>query len=151
MICQPIERSNQKQKKARAVDNILSYFVDLMSKGDFKERRKHLTSHMLLEIWSEQEGRCKISGLRMTHVPGVENVFNASPDRIKPKSKGGTYARENVQLVCKLFQMMKMDIPAQVLQDAILSAAEYIKMHRDTAEPMSSARIRLPCLGSGPV
>lgn len=63
------------------------------------EKRRTLTTQMLLEVLEEQGGRCALTGVRMTNilVEGKKVWTNASVDRIV---SGGPYIKSNIQLVC---------------------------------------------------
>jgi hypothetical protein len=128
--CQPWLASNHAQKNKIAASSLESYFGHLINRQAKIERSERLTAGVLVEKHKAQGGRCAISGMPMTHEPGESNVYNASPDRIKPRSQGGSYDPENVRLVCKLFQMMRMNLDDSVLQDAIIAAADHIKERR---------------------
>lgn len=72
-------------------------------------RRESLTVEFLLNLLERQEGKCAISGEKMTCEAGggVINT-NASIDRIDPR---GVYEPGNVQLVCRIINVMKTDLP----------------------------------------
>lgn len=63
----------------------------------------------VIELWKEQEGRCALSGVYMTHHldRGERKEFNASIDRIR--SNEG-YIPGNVQLVCQRVNTIKNDL-----------------------------------------
>lgn len=78
---------------------------------DLQRRRRkegnvewHLNAEYLIGCYSKQNGRCALSGLRMTYEPNADGRFNASIDRIEP---GGHYVPDNVRLVCKWVNEMK--------------------------------------------
>lgn len=63
----------------------------------------------LLEVYDAQDGRCAVSGVKMTHIAGSgRTLTNISIDRID-SSKG--YLRGNVQFVCDIVNRMKSDMP----------------------------------------
>ena len=64
----------------------------------------------LAKIWDEQQGRCAISGVHMTHVKDGTGVhdFNVSIDRINPELH---YLPDNIQLVCLRINTMKHNLP----------------------------------------
>ena len=71
------------------------YFDRLLGKG----RKGILSRNDLLVILEKQSGKCALSGIELTCTleQGTKFLTNASIDRIQA---GGTYAPENVQLVC---------------------------------------------------
>lgn len=85
--------------------------------GQAKKRSKNrgftdfnLTKTDLGDIWSQQNGKCALSGVTMTHhldSAGERKDFNASIDRID--SRQG-YCRKNVQLVCARANQIKSDL-----------------------------------------
>jgi hypothetical protein len=60
----------------------------------------------LLELWDQQEGKCALSNVIMTHVRDGQGSkdFNVSLDRISNESG---YVPGNVQLVCYRVNIMK--------------------------------------------
>lgn len=79
----------------------------------------------LLDIWTEQKGRCKITGIKL--IPGN----TASLDHIVPISKGGTNKRENLQFIHIALNCMKQDKTEEefktLLKLLLPSLNEYIK------------------------
>lgn len=72
-----------------------SYFKKLLNNN--AKERKQLTVEDLLELYAKQNGRCALSGIRLTKIVGTGVVnSNASLDRIRP---GGAYCRSNIRLV----------------------------------------------------
>lgn len=64
-----------------------------------------ITPEYLRGLYDAQDGKCAITGIEMTHVRGVDDLSrNISIDRID-SSKG--YVHGNVQLVCKIVNLMK--------------------------------------------
>ncbi len=69
--------------------------------GPEAEMKEHLR-----QLYIEQEGRCKISGIPM-HVPGQDDKnpdLMVSPDRI---DSSGHYEKGNIQLVCRFINYWK--------------------------------------------
>ena len=65
----------------------------------------HLSSFDVIEKWTEQEGKCALSGKPMTHIRGDGAVYtNVSIDRID-NEKG--YTKDNIHLVCFIANLMK--------------------------------------------
>lgn len=92
-------------------------------------RRKRLVAdscictQVLLDLWKEQDGKCAITGLQMTHISGEGRVpTNVSIDRIDASAG---YTRDNIQLVCVQVNRMKQELDLDGLKfwcEAILSA-----------------------------
>lgn len=71
-------------------------------------RRDKLSVEILLEILEKQNYRCALSGLELTCELEVGKNFprNVSIDRIKA---GGSYEKDNIQLVCKALNCWRSD------------------------------------------
>lgn len=97
------------RRQSRSIDVFLR---DLYTKNKSGRKNKFAWSikpEDLLELWEEQEGRCAISGVYMTHHAdrGERKDFNVSIDRIR-STEG--YAKDNVQLVCQRVNTIKNDL-----------------------------------------
>jgi len=87
--------------RGRSVENFLKALC--VKKLD----RRKLTVSFLKDLYDKQEGLCAVSGVPMTYVCGQGNVdTNISVDRI---NSGIGYEEDNIQLVCRRVNMMKMD------------------------------------------
>lgn len=67
----------------------------------------HLSLDDLKEMWRDQDGRCAVSGMPLTHHRrgGAErSTTNASLDRIDPR---GDYTADNTHLVCAGVNLMR--------------------------------------------
>lgn len=73
-------------------------------------KRDFLTREILLEKLIEQNYKCAITGVDLTCLleKGTINKTNASIDRI---DAGGSYAKENIQLVCRAVNSFRNDVP----------------------------------------
>ena len=71
------------------------YFKHLLSK-----KKGTLTSLGLIKMLDEQDGKCALSGVKLTciRIRGKVSTTNASIDRI---NAGEEYNEDNVQLVCR--------------------------------------------------
>jgi hypothetical protein len=103
----------------RRLDNNVSLYLNKLVKNDNnnpKNNRTRLTRSMLFIMLDEQFWCCAISGIPLTFraEKGVQHPYNASIDRIVPASKGGTYQRNNVQLVCKVVNTAMMNMPKEM-------------------------------------
>lgn len=104
------------QKYACQFDGYINkLYLDI--KHNLKKRAKNLelsiTSDDIKELYYQQEGKCKLSGIKMTHI-GYQgndahklNKWNISVDRID-SSKG--YTKDNIQLLCGIVNKMKTDM-----------------------------------------
>lgn len=82
----------------------------------YKKGREALSVDFMLELLEKQDGRCAISGqkLTFTKVPSLGRVHtNASIDQIVA---GGGYTEDNVQLVCDTVNRMKSDMTQKELE-----------------------------------
>jgi len=85
-------------------------FINAKSKVAHKKRtRDHeftITHEFLVQLWENQNGKCAISGVFLTHHRDGSGAkdFNASIDRI---SNAKDYTPDNVQLVAYRINIMK--------------------------------------------
>lgn len=70
---------------------------------------KELLMEDILDILEAQEGKCALTGVKLTFKRERGTIFrtNASLDRIVP---GEPYIKENVRLVCVIVNKMCLDI-----------------------------------------
>jgi len=77
----------------------------LRSLLNHKQRKAHLTTEMLLELYASQSGLCALSGRPMTYILMQGRVAtNISIDQIVAQ---GGYTPGNIRLVCKQANVMK--------------------------------------------
>ena len=77
--------------------------------------RGAMTQDHLLSLYHAQNGRCALSGVRMTWEAGKGRVAtNISLDRIAPK---GQYVPGNVRLVCHVVNLMRRDMPDRLFAE----------------------------------
>jgi hypothetical protein len=105
---------------------------------NLKKRAKNLeceiTKEDLINLYNKQEGYCKLSGIKMTHLAyttkgnnNVLNPWNVSVDRID-STKG--YTKNNIQLVSVLINRMKSDQKDEQFYDMCqLIVANNLKNH----------------------
>jgi hypothetical protein len=78
-----------------------------------KPERKGLTINDLEDLLENQEGKCALTGVELTFVRGEGRIrTNASIDRISP---GGPYIKENVRLVCRIANTIKLNMEDEEL------------------------------------
>lgn len=100
------------------IDGDLSYYLNrLLYKDNHRagKSRENITREQLMELWNRQKGLCAISGIPMTYraVRGEWFPNNASIDCIIPRSKGGRYEIENIQLVILFINPLVKDHPKE--------------------------------------
>jgi hypothetical protein len=90
--------------------------------------KKHLwqstciTYEFLQEMYDQQEGRCAVTGIQMTHKRGDRGEYrNVSIDRMD-SDKG--YEPDNVRLVCKAVNLMKHEMEQSELEFWCLAILE---------------------------
>lgn len=82
----------------------------------------------LLSIWNNQDGKCALSGVQMTHIIRSGRVpTNVSVDRIVPELG---YVRGNIQLVCAAINQFRADSSLEQLY----SFCESILKHKRKME-----------------
>lgn len=101
--------SQRMQRQSRDVE---VYIRDLFTKNKSGRKNKFewaIQPEDLLELWEQQEGKCALSGVYMTHHVdrGHRKDFNVSIDRIR-STEG--YIKNNVQLVCQRVNTIKNDL-----------------------------------------
>jgi hypothetical protein len=71
-----------------------------------------ITPQELNMLYAKQEGLCALTGVELTYKRGTgeESDFNISIDRIDP---AGGYYIENIQLVGKVINFLKRDLPEE--------------------------------------
>jgi hypothetical protein len=90
------------------------------------QKRGHdwlLTNEQLDAQYSAQNGRCALTGLKMT--TGAKGLYGASLDRID-SSQG--YGAGNVQFVCKVVNMMKNKLPEPVFVQLCTTIATHSRV-----------------------
>lgn len=101
----------QDRRRKRAGSALESHVSVMLAESRHRAKRKgvefNLTKEDLLAMWAEQDGRCAISGMPLTHHRrGGEDrsLSNASLDRVNPR---GQYSQENTHLVCAGVNLMR--------------------------------------------
>jgi len=99
---------------------ITRVFLWLQNNAKKRNLRVEITREDIAALYHEQEGKCALTGLQMTHVysPTEEggrrnernenHLRNFSVDR---KDSSGSYTKENIQLVCGIINTIKWDLP----------------------------------------
>jgi hypothetical protein len=86
-------------------------FMSSILNGIKQRAKTNLTLDQLYDLYLRQDKICALTGIKLTHKRGIGIVYtNLSVDRINPK-KG--YTISNIQLVCRVINLMKSDIKQQ--------------------------------------
>lgn len=92
------------KKDYRLLNNSLKYHIKLLLRMSGYDR-KLLSEEFIMSLYEKQKGLCAITGLQMTWIAGKGHVpTNLSIDRI---SSFCGYTPDNVQLVCRVANVMK--------------------------------------------
>lgn len=107
------------RKRRRHSSSPAAYLANLIHQSKYhrskvQEIEYKLTSEDLEKIWEEQEGRCALSGVYLTHHKDGDGAkeFNASIDRIDPN---GSYTKNNIQLVAYRVNFLKHTLSEDML------------------------------------
>jgi len=98
--CKPSKGGNRASYSKEYVElNFTNWFRKKVQGGKAGAgRNQELSVEDCLYLLQKQEGRCALTGVRLTHK--LNDPRAASIDCILPQSLGGSYAIGNVQLVC---------------------------------------------------
>ena len=112
-ICKRCRTTEQNKNRSASPEAYLSHLCTQLKYSRNKknpEMEWAIDPGDLAKIWDEQQGRCAISGVHMTHVKDGTGVhdFNVSIDRINPELH---YLPDNIQLVCLRINTMKHNLP----------------------------------------
>lgn len=112
-ICKRCRTTEQNKNRSASPQAYLSHLCTQLKYSRNKknpEMEWAIDPGDLAKIWDEQQGRCAISGVHMTHVKDGTGVhdFNVSIDRINPELH---YLPDNIQLVCLRINTMKHNLP----------------------------------------
>lgn len=88
-----------------------------------------ITAEDVVALWSDQGGRCAISGMPLTHHRRgnqARSLTNASLDRIAPS---GPYTSDNVQIVCVGVNLMRRALELDEFITWCRQVADYQARH----------------------
>jgi hypothetical protein len=110
-ICKECQKVDIHKSKSILKNYIKDMYDHMITRAYNYNRICSITYEELINMWIEQNGKCKMSGRQMTHVIGDDketekNPFNASIDRI---SSDNGYVSGNVQLICNWLNVGKSD------------------------------------------
>jgi len=104
------------RRKATISSSPFNYMHNLHTQLKYARKKQgykwSITPKDLYIIYAEQEGKCALTGVTLTYNKGVgvESEFNISIDRI---DSSGDYTVENIQLLGKVINFLKHDIPQE--------------------------------------
>lgn len=102
------KRLIQNRQKSDVHDVLRQRFYGARDRSRRKNMEFDITLDYLIYLWNKQQGKCALSGIKMTTVLYDGRIpTNVSLDRIDTK-KG--YTMDNVQLVCMACNQMKNDL-----------------------------------------
>lgn len=113
------QQSNERKKNYSDECALLKILQMRFLAAKDRAKKKNLpftiTKEYLKELWDKQDGKCAISGVKMTYKQcNGRTPKNVSIDQINHK-KG--YIPENIQLVCMAINQMKSDLEIEELYD----------------------------------
>lgn len=109
-VCEPCRMKHKSRRRHMVMDGSPeAYLRQLVSKLKHSRKKTHdwaLTPEEVFELWEEQNGRCSVSGVTLTHHLDGSGTkeFNASIDRIN-NDQG--YSKMNVRLVAYRINIMR--------------------------------------------
>lgn len=90
----------QRDYHAKSPENFITKLLEKKCREDLRKAKNEVFA-----LYHKQEGKCAISGVKLTHIRSEGKVYtNISIDQIDP-SKG--YTLDNIQFVCFVVNMMK--------------------------------------------
>ena len=120
--CKECSRKRENEIKS---NNLRVYFADLLKTSKQSAKKRKIDCHeldvdFLVKLYEQQDGRCAISGIPMTHIAGQGVIpTNISMDRID-NSIG--YKKDNVQLTCRFINQAKMNMPMEQFTELLHQA-----------------------------
>lgn len=104
------------RRKATISSSPFNYMHNLHTQLKYAREKQgyewKITAKDLYRIYADQEGKCALTGVTLTYEKGIgeESEFNISIDRI---DSNGDYTVENIQLLGKIVNFLKHDIPQE--------------------------------------
>nr|QBK88574.1 MAG: uncharacterized protein LCMiAC01_02510 [Mimivirus LCMiAC01] len=119
--------------------NITILYKDLVNNAKKKRTKNinvNITKQDIYNLYNKQNGRCAISGYKMTHNGRLRkkqkghiiNYYNISVDRIDSNKD---YVIDNIQLVCAFVNRAKMDLADNDFIKLCHDISKYQKTKRD--------------------
>lgn len=112
-----VEKSKKRRMQRYNADPLERLLVERIAGARDRAKRKNIYFDLevdsIKKMWELQDGKCALSGIKMTHVMGEGRTpTNISIDQIEA-SKG--YTINNIQLVCMAVNQMKSDLTNEEL------------------------------------
>ena len=104
------------RRQEKINSNPFTYIQNLCTQLRYTRKKQGvewtITPEQLNVLYAKQLGRCALTGVEMTYKRGTgeESDFNISIDRI---DSAGGYHIENIQLVGKVINFLKHDLPQE--------------------------------------
>ena len=130
-----ISCKNAKHRRTVSTDHV-QFLYGLYSQCKYSQTSRKQPGHNVTEfklekedlaaIWEEQNGRCALSGVVLTHHKdgSGRKDFNASIDRIVPYDP---YIKDNVQLVAYRVNLMKHELTEDLFYWWIRTILDHMK------------------------
>lgn len=103
--------------------------LDVRNNAKKRKMTVNLSYNDIFNRYQQQEGKCNLSGITMTHISTrgnnhtMKHKYNMSVDRIDSDDK--FYNPDNIQMVCAVINRMKWDFP----QDIFVNILAQIKFN----------------------
>jgi hypothetical protein len=126
--CQAVSRNKRRDQRSWVSGNWRRYLNRL---AVMSRERKDLTTQILLDVLAEQNGRCALTGVKMTNtvIKDKKTWTNASVDRVV---SGGPYTKENIQLVCSAVNIFRSQMSVQEFREWCRLVARFRGLSRRT-------------------
>ena len=122
-IIYPKKKIKDNERLSKNPDNFLKHWLCNAKKQARYLVDDDITLDYLLDLWKKQKGLCALSQQPMTHIKGKGRVHeNVSVDRIDSSIH---YKRENLQLVCFIFNIWKGKLSNEEFKNFIHLAGEH--------------------------
>ena len=115
----------RKRANKNKTNNVRNYLSDVLKTSKQMSKKRKINNYeldidFLVNLFEKQEGKCAISGLKMTHIAGQGCVpTNISIDRI---NNNLGYTKNNVQLTCRFINQAKMGMSMTEFKDILFKA-----------------------------
>ena len=119
----PKKKIKDNERLSRSPDNFLKHWLCNAKRQARYPTDDDVTLDYLMDLWKKQKGLCALSQQPMTHIKGKGRVHeNVSVDRIDSSIH---YKRENLQLVCFIFNMWKGTLSNEEFKNFVHLAGEH--------------------------
>ena len=119
----PKKKIKDNERLSKNPYNFLKHWLCDKKKSSRHSIDDDITLDYLVDLWNKQKGLCALSQQPMTHIKGKGRVHeNVSVDRIDSSIH---YKRENLQLVCFIFNMWKGTLSNEEFKNFVHLAGEH--------------------------